>query len=105
VAALWVPICAARTGRRRRWAPLGLWPASLRTTVNLVLSSNFPISLAWGPDHPQIYSDGYWPICGSKHPVSMGQDFSQCWATAFPVIGDAFRSALAGTTVFAPAQK
>jgi len=27
----------------------------------------------------QIYNDGYWPICGGKHPQSMGQDFTECW--------------------------
>jgi len=31
------------------------------TTVSLCLASNFPISLAWGPKHVQIYNDGYWP--------------------------------------------
>ncbi len=53
--------------------PLGLldsWPQSLRATVSLCLASNFPISLAWGPHHVQIYNDGYWPICGAKHPHS-----------------------------------
>ena len=53
------------------WAknPLGtieLWPQSLRTTVSLCLASNFPISLAWGPRHVQIYNDGYWLICGES---------------------------------------
>src|SRR5260370_3644720 len=58
--------------------PLGSiesWPQSLRTTVSLCLASNFPISLAWGPRHVQIYNDGYWPICGGKHPGSMGPYF------------------------------
>src|SRR5436853_7598851 len=48
--------------------PIESWPQSLRTTVSLCLSSNFPIALAWGPQHVQIYNDGYWPICGEKHP-------------------------------------
>jgi hypothetical protein len=38
--------------------------------------------IAWGPKHVMIYNDGYWPICGGKHPDSMGQDFSECWASA-----------------------
>lgn len=85
--------------------PIESWPSSLRTAVSLVLNSNFPISLAWGPDHIQIYNDGYWPICGDKHPTSMGQNFSECWASAFPAIGEAFRSALAGTTAFLEDQR
>jgi signal transduction histidine kinase len=88
--------------------PLGSidsWPQSLRTTVSLCLASNFPISLAWGPKHVQIYNDGYWPICGDKHPVAMGQDFSECWASAWPVIGEAFSRALGGETSFLENQR
>jgi signal transduction histidine kinase len=85
--------------------PIDSWPQSLRTTVSLCLASNFPISLAWGPQHVQIYNDGYWPICGAKHPGSMGQDFSQCWASPWPVIGAAFERALAGETSFLENQR
>jgi len=79
--------------------PLGAienWPQSLRTTVSLCLASTFPISLAWGPQRIQIYNDGYWPLCGAKHPHSMGQDFRECWASAWPAIGEAFESAEKG---------
>jgi CheY-like chemotaxis protein len=76
--------------------PMESWPQSLRTTVSLVQASNSPISLSWGSGHVQIYNDGYWPLCGDKHPGSMGQDFRECWATAFPVIGDAYESAWSG---------
>ena len=73
--------------------PLAQWPQSLRTTVSLCLSSTFPILVAWGPEHIQIYNDAYRPICGAKHPASMGAPFKVCWATALPVVGDAFDSA------------
>src|SRR5947208_8549728 len=85
--------------------PIESWPQSLRTTVSLCLSSNFPIALAWGPKHVQIYNDGYWPICGEKHPGSMGQDFTDCWAAPWPVIGEAFERALAGETSFLENQR
>ena len=52
-----------------------------------------------GAQHTQIYNDGYWPICGAKHPASMGQDFTECWASAWPVIGEAFERALRGRDV------
>jgi hypothetical protein len=81
------------------------WPQSLRTTVSLCLASNFPIALAWGPKHVQIYNDGYWPICGDKHPGAMGQDFTECWAAPWPVIGEAFTRALAGETSFLENQR
>src|SRR5258706_842643 len=85
--------------------PIDSWPQSLRTTVSLCLASNFPISLAWGPKHIQIYNAGYWSICGGKHPDSMGQDFTECWAAPWPVIGEAFESALAGTTSYLENQR
>ena len=85
--------------------PIESWPQSLRTTVGLCLASNFPIALVWGPNHIQLYNDGYWPICGAKHPVSMGQDFTICWAAPWPVIGNAFDRAAAGETSFLEDQR
>ena len=64
--------------------PIANWPQSLRTAVSLCLASTFPISMTWGPKHVQIYNDGYWPICGAKHPHSMGMDFRKsemCFAS------------------------
>ncbi len=70
--------------------PIEAWPQSLRTSVSLCLSSTFPILIAWGPETIQIYNDSYRPICGAKHPESMGMNFRICWETALPVVGDAF---------------
>ncbi len=80
--------------------PIESWPQSLRTTVSLCLASNFPISIVWGADRVQIYNDGFWPICGAKHPDSMGEDFRECWFSAWPAIGEAFNRALSGETSF-----
>ncbi len=96
--------------REKDWSrsplgPLENWPASLRTTVSLVLNSSFPLDLAWGEHHTQIYNDTYRIICGDKHPESMGQNFTECWASAFPVIGEAYYSALSGQTAFLEDQR
>ena len=80
--------------------PIESWPQSLRTTLSLVQASNSPIALVWGPGHVQIYNDGYWPICGDKHPPSMGQDFRECWASAFPVISEAYATAWSGKSAY-----
>ena len=76
--------------------PMASWPQSVRTTVSLVQASNSPISLVWGAGHVQIYNDGYRPICGAKHPTALGQDFRDCWTSAFLVIGEAYASAWSG---------
>ena len=85
--------------------PRSSWPHSLRTTVNLCLASNFPISIVWGPQRVLIYNDGYWPMCGAKHPFSMGQDFRECWLSAWPVIGEAFDLATSGQAAFLENQR
>ncbi|HYO80111.1 MAG TPA: ATP-binding protein [Bryobacteraceae bacterium] len=98
-------VIAAKDWSQTPLGPIERWPQSLRTTVSLCLASNFPISVAWGPDRTQIYNDGYWPICGAKHPHSMGQNFRQCWASAWPVIGEAFESAEKGETRYLENQR
>lgn len=80
--------------------PIESWPQSLRTTVNICLASDLPICIVWGPGSVQIYNDGYRVICGGKHPKSMGQNFSNGCSEAWPVIGEAHDSALAGDTAF-----
>ncbi len=76
--------------------PIAQWPQSLRTSVSLCLSSTFPILVAWGPDDIQIYNDAYRPICGGLHPRAMGGAFKEIWASALPVVGDAFERAHQG---------
>jgi signal transduction histidine kinase len=85
--------------------PIESWPESLRTTVSLCLASNFPIGLAWGPSCIQIYNDAFGPICGGKHPHSMGQDFRECWRTAWPEVGEGFERALAGHAFYIENQR
>ncbi|QEI08039.1 response regulator [Pigmentiphaga aceris] len=85
--------------------PLHSWPQSLRTSVSLCLSSTFPILVAWGPEYIQIYNEAYRPICGGKHPASMGEPFKVCWATALPVVGDKFDRAQQGEGTYIKDQR
>jgi len=96
--------------RSRDWSdtplgPIDTWPQSLRTTVSLCLASNFPINIVWGPQHTQIYNDGYRIVCGDKHPASLGMDYTECWASAWPAIGQPFEQALLGNTSFLENQR
>ncbi|HKU41574.1 MAG TPA: ATP-binding protein [Polyangiales bacterium] len=85
--------------------PLESWPPSLRTAVGLVLSSQFPISMAWGPSRIQIYNDAYRPFCGAMHPDAMGKDFRVCWASAWATIGEMFDRAFAGVSTYLENQR
>jgi len=85
--------------------PVERWPAGLHATVSLALGSTFPMAIIWGQGHVQVYNEGYRPICGPKHPGSMGQDFRECWASAFPVIGPSYDRAWAGEASFLEDQR
>lgn len=85
--------------------PIDAWPQSLRTTVSLCLASNFPINIIWGPEHCQIYNDGYRVVCGAAHPQALGEPYTVTWASAWPAIGEPFHRALAGETSFLENQR
>jgi PAS domain S-box-containing protein len=81
------------------------WPQSLRTTVSLCLASNFPINIIWGPEHSQIYNEGYRVVCGDAHPRALGESYRVTWASAWPAIGKPFERALAGETSYLENQR
>jgi signal transduction histidine kinase len=55
--------------------------------VHLLLVNGFQLFLWWGPKFCQIYNDAAHPILGKKHPKSMGQPASECWAEIWHIIG------------------
>jgi hypothetical protein len=63
------------------------WSPTLRMMVRLVLANRLQMFLWWGPGFCQIYNDAAWPALGVKHPRSMGQPASECWAEIWHVIG------------------
>lgn len=80
--------------------PIESWSQSLRTTVGLCLSSNFPINIIWGKQHTQIYNDGYKVLCGEKYSSFLGTSYTVSWASAWAAIGLPFEQALSGNTSF-----
>ncbi|MDB5454621.1 MAG: sensor histidine kinase [Caulobacter sp.] len=98
-------LIAARDWSQTSLGPIEAWPQSLRTTVSLCLASNFPINIIWGPQHNQIYNDGYRGVCGAAHPQALGEPYTQTWASAWPAIGGPFEQALTGATSFLENQR
>ncbi|MEU7655931.1 SpoIIE family protein phosphatase [Micromonospora taraxaci] len=75
------------------WAstPLGdpaLWPQSLRTAVSILLSSRFPMWMAWGPELTFFCNAAYRrDTLGRKYPWALGRPASEVWAEIWPDIG------------------
>lgn len=102
------PSGGGRTGALMRdldWSgsPLGspdTWPQSLRSIVELLLQSRFPMFVAWGPELGFLYNDPYAEILGAKHPNAMGGRFHDIWAEIWPDISPLIDAALAGQATF-----
>ncbi|HEX4096700.1 MAG TPA: PAS domain-containing protein, partial [Caulobacteraceae bacterium] len=82
--------------------PLGrpdAWPQALKTLVGLLLASNQPMFLAWGPGRTWLYNDAFTPILGLKHPAALGRPSMEVWAEAREVLEPMFDRVFAGEPV------
>ena len=68
-------------GPRARWSP------TLATSVDIMLSSRFPMILWWGTELTVLYNDAYAPILADKHPGALGGPGLAVWAELSEVIG------------------
>jgi PAS domain S-box-containing protein len=68
--------------------PIPFWPQSLKTAVNLMLNSQHPIWIGWGPEMTFLYNDAYISVLSlAKHPGSLGRPASEVWAEIWPYCG------------------
>jgi PAS domain S-box-containing protein len=63
------------------------WPDVLLCTVNMILESQFPMLLFWGPGMALFYNDAYQPFLAEKHPQALGKSVKDCWPEAWHIIG------------------
>ncbi len=58
------------------------WPVSLRVTLGIILNSNYPEFLFWGPDNICFYNDSFIPILkdNNQNPDVMGQRAAYLWS-------------------------
>ncbi|MEO6288389.1 MAG: PAS domain-containing protein, partial [Ginsengibacter sp.] len=75
-----------------------LWPQSLRTTLNIILTSKFPMFLWWGPELICFYNDAYRPSLGQngKHPGILGMRANEAWAEIWDTIKPLIDQVLGG---------
>jgi PAS domain S-box-containing protein len=84
-------------------SPLGPpadWPQALKTAAGILLSSKFPMFLAWGPELRFLYNDAYIDVLGGKHPAALGHAFEDIWAEIWDDVGPLARRALAGEATY-----
>src|SRR4030088_2558884 len=80
--------------------PLGTpetWPQSLRTALRILLNTNHPMFIWWGPKLIQFYNDAYCQTMGpERHPGALGQGGRECWAEIWHVIGPQIEQVMSG---------
>ena len=91
--------------RAQDWSssPLGppaAWPQSLRSVVGLLLQSQFPMFVAWGPELGFLYNDSYAEILGAKHPLALGRPFHDIWSEIWTDISPLIEAAIAGRATY-----
>jgi PAS domain S-box-containing protein len=64
------------------------WPQSLQTAVGILLSSRFPMWMAWGPDLTFFCNAAYRrDTLGRKYPWALGRPAHEVWAEIWNDIG------------------
>ncbi|MFI7211429.1 SpoIIE family protein phosphatase [Micromonospora maritima] len=64
------------------------WPQSLRTAVRILLSSRFPMWMAWGPELTFFCNAAYRrDTLGRKYPWALGRPADEVWAEIWDDIG------------------
>ncbi|MGD0735610.1 MAG: ATP-binding protein [Terracidiphilus sp.] len=68
--------------------PAGEWPDSLKAVVRILLTSRFPMWMAWGPELTFLYNDAYRvTTLGKKHPWALGRPAAEVWHEIWKDIG------------------
>jgi signal transduction histidine kinase len=63
------------------------WPQSLRTVVQIALTSRYAMWIGWGPDLAFLYNDAYAHMSlGAKHPWALGRPAREVWSEIWPQI-------------------
>lgn len=79
--------------------PIASWPASLKTTVGLMLHSPVPLVLLWGPDGIMLYNDAYGVFAGNRHPGLLGSKVLEGWPEAADLNRKVMAVGMAGGTL------
>src|SRR3954470_19424055 len=76
------------------------WPQSLRTSINILLNSKFPMFVWWGKELVTFYNDSYIVIAGEKHPDLLGKSGKEGWAEIWDELGPLVEKVFNGTSTW-----
>ncbi|MDR6924001.1 ATP-binding protein [Pseudomonas sp. BE134] len=78
---------------------LDTWPASLCSSVQLMLASPLPMVMLWGRAGYMIYNDAYSKFAGGRHPYLLGVPVEMGWPEVAEFNRNVVDTCLAGGTL------
>jgi nitrogen-specific signal transduction histidine kinase/CheY-like chemotaxis protein len=73
------------------------WPQGLRTALRVLLTTQHPVFIFWGPQHLCFYNDAYSRSIGpEKHPAMLGAPGREWWGEIWSIIGPQIEQVLRG---------
>lgn len=76
------------------------WPKSLVAATEIVLDSQFPMFLAWGPELRIIFNDAFLSILSEKHPEVFMEPMEKVWGEIWERIGPIIKTVMTGKPVY-----
>jgi hypothetical protein len=77
--------------------PPATWSQPLSTALGLVLNSEQPMYICWGPELLCFYNDAYSQSIGPEHhPGSLGQPGRQVWEEVWDIMGPQIEQVMSG---------
>ena len=79
--------------------PIETWPQDLRTVLRVILRSQFPTYLVWGPELTTFYNDASLELRGTR-PEALGQSLPQAWAEVWDSVSPVVERAFQGESIY-----
>jgi PAS domain S-box-containing protein len=91
----------ARRIREMDWSTTALgsreaWPQSLKLSVEMIITSGFPMAIRWGAALVLIYNDAYRRILRDKHPAALGRPLREVRWEVYSELGPLNEAILQG---------
>ncbi len=84
-------------------SPLGSpdqWDPALRSAVSLILESEFPMYIGWGPRMIMLYNAAYISLLDGRHPSTLGAPLLDVWPDQWPGMKPLVERALGGHSTY-----
>lgn len=84
--------------------PIGVpenWPPALRAALRILLNTNHPVLIWWGPELVQFYNDGFSGIIGPNiHTDALGKSGRKYWREIWDIIGPDVERVISGSAIW-----